>query len=397
MTRPGRFSEDLPRRQRFESATKTSQSVAARDVSEILARRNWILERSSDRAALWVLPGADSELYVPHSLRRDTIEWTGVLERLAAPTGERAADIEAWMEHANFDVMRFRVNSTGDTIPLETASSVVRSAFGMIRAAATAAQRPRPSIKGNYSRLGDELAAVARLGHTEPGSFVFPVHVHIETAVEDPPGTLDNLQEVTPESAERRLTRTLAQAMAALERQVLTPGVSPRASNLLPLIYAGGTKELLTKVADALAEPDVEFIGTQFTWADAEQASPDLPSTISIPADSRELILEAARVLGQPTSEPIRVLVGPIIRIEHELDDAFGEIVIQAAGPSGGRRSRVEVQVRASQLGELHEWMHRGTTVVAEGRVRARPGRYGVLEGVGAPRPLAATLEGLSQ
>lgn len=53
------------------------------------------------------------------------------------------------------------------------------------------------------------------------------------------------------------------------------------------------------------------------------------------------------------------------------------------------------MQVRASQLGVLHEWMHSGTTVVVQGKVQIRPGRYAFLEGVAEPQPLLATLEGV--
>ncbi len=47
------------------------------------------------------------------------------------------------------------------------------------------------------------------------------------------------------------------------------------------------------------------------------------------------------------------VLVGPIIRIEHMMGEAIGEIVIQAPGPSGGRKSRVEMRVRAESCRQI--------------------------------------------
>ena len=103
----------------------------------------------------------------------------------------------------------------------------------------------------------------------------------------------------------------------------------------------------------------------------------------------------SAHVLAESNPDPIRVLVGPIIRIEHVKGELFGEIVIQAPGPSGGRKSRVEMRVRAEQLGVLHEWMHGGTTVVVQGKVQTRTGRYAFLEGVAEPKPLSATLEGV--
>lgn len=371
-----------------------SSSHAVADVTAELLRRDWVRKRSSERAALWTLPGSSAELYVPHSLRRDTLEWKGVLERIAAPARETSHDIERAIENKNYDFMRFRVNASGVSIPLESAATVINTAFGMIRAAATAAHRPTQSIK-NYAKAGDEIAAQARLGHTEIGSFVFPVLMHIDQPEQPKESTLEGVDQVMPESNERRVTRTLAQALNAFERQVVAPGTEPTPRSLLPVVYAGGTKELLSKVATALAEPDISFLETSFIWAGAEPASQELPRSVAIPAEALQLVTDAARILGRSNQDPLRVLVGPIIRIEHVKGERFGEIVIQAPGPSGGRKSRVEMQVRRAQLGVLHDWMHSGTTVVVEGIVQIRPGRYAFLEGLAVPQPLSATLEGV--
>jgi len=380
-----------PRNHRPHFDLASSHAVA--DVTAELLRRGWIQERTSERAALWKLHGSSAELYVPHSLRRDTLEWEGVLNRIAAPAKEDSRDVERAIEHTNYDFMRFRVNASGDTIPLESAATVINSAYGMIRAAATASRRPTQRIK-SYVKAGDEIAAQARLGHTEVGSFVFPVLLHIDhpEPLEQP--TLEGVDQVIPESDERRVTRTLAQALETFERQIISPGIDPTPRSLLPVVYAGGTRELLSKVATALAEPDISFFETSFIWAGAEPANQDLPRSIAIPADARGLITSSARLLGNSNQDPLRVLVGPIIRIEHMKGEIFGEIVMQAPGPSGGRKSRVEMRVRANQLGVLHEWMHGGTTVVVEGKVLTRPGHYAFLEGVAEPQPLSATLEG---
>ena len=350
--------------------------------------------RANERAALWRLPSSSAELYVPRSLRRDTLEWQGVLERIAVSTDETPSDVERAIEHKSYDFMRFRVNALGDSIPLESAATVINSAFGMIRAAATAARRPTQSIK-SYAKFGDEIAAQARLSHTEVGSFVFPVLMHIDEPQRASQLTLEGVDQVIPESEERRVTRTLAQALDAFERKIIRPGTEPTLQSLMPVVYAGGTKEMLGKVSTALAGPDVSFFETSFAWASAEPASQDLPRSVTISAASRELLVGAVRILAESKQDPLRVLVGPIIRIEHVKGEVFGEIVIQAAGRAGGRRSRVEMKVHGRQLGALHDWMHGGTTVVVQGKVQTRPGRYAYLDGVAEPQPLSATLDGV--
>lgn len=371
-----------------------SSSEAVLDVTTELLRRQWVLERSSDRASLWVLPEKKAELYVPNRLERNTLEWKGVLDRIAAPTNERPRDIERSLELKNYDSMRFSVNAIGTTIPLESAATVIGSAFGMIRAAATTARRPTQSIK-SYSKAGDEIVKRAKLSHTEIGSFVFPVLLRIEKPAPLEQEPLEGIEEVAPESEERRVTRTLSQALDALWRNVVAPGTEPTTSSLLPVIYAGGTKEMLVKVAATLAEPEISFLETRFDWASAEVAGENLPSSVEIPAEAHDLVTEAARILGNATQDPLRVLVGPVIRIEHIKGEAFGEIAIQAAGSESGRRSRVEMRVRAQMLGPIHDWMHRGTTVLVQGRVKTRTGRYSFLEEIVDPQPLSSTLDGL--
>ncbi|WP_120150520.1 hypothetical protein [Arthrobacter cheniae] len=185
-------------------------------------------------------------------------------------------------------------------------------------------------------RLGDEIAAQARLGHTEVGSFVFPVLLHVNQPEPLEQATLEGIDQVIPESDERRVTRTLAQALDAFERQVAKPGTEPTPRALLPVVYAGSTKELLNKVAAAPTEPDISFLETSFNWAGAEPVSRNLPRSVAIPTEARRLGTAAARILGESNQDPLRVLVGPIIRIEYVKGELLGEIVIQAPGPIRG-------------------------------------------------------------
>jgi len=383
------------RARRLAVDTTAAISTAAGDITALLIRRQWAQMRTSERAALWALPARDTELYVPHTLRRDTLEWDGVLERIAAPTGENPRDIEKSIEQNNYDVIRYRVNASGETIPLETAATVISSAYGMLRAAATAARKPRATI-ANYAKSGDAIAGSARLGHTERGSFVFPVLVHVDDAAAPPDDTLESVDQVAPESNERRVTRTLAQALSAFERQIVQPAAQPTAKNMLPIVYAGGTRELFAKTATALAEPDIAFLETGFTWAGAEPAADDLPTKVTIPAEAGRLLRDASRVLADTKKQPQRVFVGPIFRIEHLPGDPFGLITMTAAAMvEGTRKSRLEVPVKSEEMGALHDWMHAGTTVVVQGQLERRPGHYARLKDVTSPQPLSATLEGV--
>jgi len=341
-----------------------------------------------------------AEMYVPHEVRLGTFLWTDLLERVAAAHEEQRAQLERALEMVRFDVTRFRIDGR-HTVPLETGATVISSAFGMMRAAATAARRPRQSIGSNYSKLADEIVREARLAHTEEGSFTFPVALRVNPPEPEPePETqLDNevFSSAPSESAERRVTRTLAQAMAAFEKHVVQPATDPSMRDLAPVIIAGGTKEMFANLSRAVSEPDVGWLETGFAWAPIEGIPADPPSRISIPADAdaRHLISRAVQLLSTSRRDAVRVITGPIIRIEHSPGDPFGEIAVQAPSGTSSRHGRVEAVVRRERLEQIHLWMSQGTTVVLQGEVERRPGRSARLAGIASPRALEDALSGI--
>ncbi len=376
----------------------------AEDLSALLRTRGWsVAKENANGSNLWSL-GSRAEMYLPPVVRKGSFEWSDITERIAAAHDERRSSVERAVEFVRFDVTRFRVDNDSPgalTIPLEAGATVVGSAFGMLRAAATTARRPRQSIGSNYSKLGDEIVREARLAHTEVGSFVFPVVLKVSEPDPTPeveqslPGV--SVESVRPESPERRVTRTLAQAVAAFEKHVIQPAREPRMRDLTPVVIAGGTKEMFAQISRAIAEPGVSWLETGFTWAPIEAAAAESPSKVMIPADTeaRELVTRSVRLLSAPKNEPLRVITGPIIHISHTPGDVFGEIAIQTPSPNGPRFGRVEAQVRQEELSQIHHWMDHGTTVVVHGVVERRPGRPGRISGIVSPQPLEDTIAGI--
>lgn len=369
----------------------------SQEVAALLKSRGWtVLEGSEGRAALWGLADAPVEMYVPAELRRGSFEWTDIIERIASAHGERARDIELQLELAQSDVMRFRVDSAGSqTIPLEAGATVIASAFGMLRAAATTARRPRQAIGSNYSKLGDEVAREARLAHTEVGSFVFPVVLPIP----DPPPKLepefDGVTSARPESEQRRVVRTLAQALQSYERHVIEPAREPRPADLVPVVIAGGTKEMFAQIARALDERGVSWFESAFQWSATEPIAKGAAQRVSIPHEARDIVTKTVRLLSTPQRYPIDVFTGPITQISHQPGDPFGDIVVQAPSSSGKRTGRVEGRVRAELLSQVHHWMNSATTVVLRGEVERLPGRPARLRGLAEPHELSDTMLGV--
>lgn len=373
----------------------------ADDFAALLRARGWLIQTENPGgSSLWSFED-HSEMYLPPIIRRGSFLWSDVTERIADAHDERVDVVERAIDLVRFDVTRFRVDAAAGSqaIPLEAGAAVIGSAFGMLRAAATAARRPRQSIGSNYSRLGDEIVREARLAHTEVGSFIFPVVLKVSPPEPTPETPLhgEDFEWGRPESPERRVTRTLAQALTAFDRHVIQPAREPQMSDLTPVIIAGGTKEMFAQVNNVISEPGVSWLETGFTWAPIEAAAAESPSRVMISAESeiRELITKSVRLLSSPKSDPLRVITGPIIHISHAPGEPTGEIAIQTPSPTNARFSRVEVIVRQEQLSEIHHWMDQGTTVVVHGVVERRPGRPARLKGIAKPQPLEDTLAGI--
>lgn len=141
-----------------------SENLAG-DLSALLKASGWSSQKTNPGASeLWSLAG-QAEMYLPPIVTRGSFLWSDLIERIAEAHEEKVDSVERAIDLVHFDVARFRVDAAPGSlaIPLETGAAVISSAFGMLRAAATAARRPRQSIGSNYSRLGDEIVHEARL------------------------------------------------------------------------------------------------------------------------------------------------------------------------------------------------------------------------------------------
>lgn len=372
-------------------------STETRVLLELLKRQGWRLASESAVAGLWTRTtgGQAFEMYVPHELHRGSFEWSGVVNRMASALDTSPASIERACELGEFDVTKFRVGDEsvlGHTVSLEAGATVVSSAFSMLRAAATTARRPKRHIQGGYSKLGDAVAQRARLGHTEEGSFVFPVLMRLDEAPEPTQTPLEHTEHVRPESEQRRVVRTLAQSLHAYKTTIIDPGVAPRQVDLLPLIVAGGSRELVFSIERIMNEATVGAFETNFDWALTETKPENAPESVKIPAEARDLVTETVRMLATPQKQEVSFITGPIIDIGHVPGDAFGDIVIQTASAVGERVGRVGMRVREADLSQLHHWMDTATTVAVQGTIERNRGRMAHLRETASPRPLGDTL-----
>jgi hypothetical protein len=355
----------------------------ASDVRSYLRRTGWREQQPGVAGALWRREetGGDATIAVPSVMRIETAEWRGLTERLAAYERRPAAAVAFQIQHFYIDVTRFRAANDyviGGSIPLTAGVDLVSSAYKMLRASATTARQAKAHIAGNFSKLGDQIVAEARLGHTEHGSYIVPVLVPLsepgpstESALwHDEPGVAER---VAYEPPERRVTRTLAQALTAINVRIVEPAREPTSADMVPLVAAGASRELVMAVSQVLSDPSVALLEASFAWAAGATAPASVPNSVRLPSEAAELLTKASRLLRTSRRDPSERMTGPIVEVRHVPGDPFGEVALQTM--RHGRPVEVRVRLGEQELDPTHDWMRTSRTIVVEGQVLRAPGR----------------------
>lgn len=370
-------------------ARRDSETDWTRDLRHYLETVGWKEQAPGPSGALWLHSRGEEPrvLALPKRVEPGTREWQGVLERLAAHERRPVEDVYLSIATQFVDVTRLRASNDGlieGSIPLEAGVSLVGSAYTMFRAAATTAFSPRGHIAGNFSRRGEEITAQARMAHTEDGSYVLPVWMpltppeadeqspSVEGAVSIPLLAEMDYQRAS-EPPERRVTRTLAQAISAVDEVIVRPEREPAAPELQRVVVAGASRELIGALHKVLADPAVAAVETRFTWAAGLHAPGGVEQKVTLPAGAAPRLKRAAQALRTSRRLPAEIVTGPIVEIRHLPGDPLGEVSIE--GVRRGRRCEVRVRLRREQLNETYEWARTERAVLAEGPIQSAPGR----------------------
>lgn len=361
----------------------SGQELLAENVCNYLRRNRWAEQSPGIAGSLWQRDndaGQTIMIAVPASIRIDSIEWRSVIERLAVFEQRSADEVASNIRNLFVDITRLRAANDlviSGSIPLAAGVGLVAAAQKMLRATATTAQRPRAHIAGNFSKLGDRIVDQARLGHTEEGSYILPILMPLTESApsehEDLWTEESGVSRVAPEPAERRITRTLAQALTAIQTRIVQPAQDPKPSDMHDLVAAGVSRELVLAVNQVVADQAVATFEAAFDWASGLTAPAVIPSGVTVPSAATELLTRAARLLSSSKREPNRSFTGPIVEVRHLPDDPYGEVALQTI--KQGRQVEIRVRLTSDQLDPAHEWMRTARTIVVDGPVQRAPGR----------------------
>jgi hypothetical protein len=344
------------------------------DLLDLLAARGWARIGTGAEGTLWQSPDELATVAVPNRVTPDSYEWPGIIERVASGLRlDRRATAELIVMRFT-DITELVADTAGDgsSVPLTTGVALVESAQILVRTCSTSSRTERLSIDGHYLRSGDELAAKARMAHTREGSYVLPILMPLprpEPALVDVP----TLFEGATESDERRMTRTMAQTLTAIDSQILEPGRAPDTDALGNLLLAGATREAVVAVGRILSAPAVDGLRARFVWASGQPGPSFLPPDVFIPAEAAALLSESAQRMRKTPHSPTERFTGPIVQMRDTHDDRGGMVRIDTV--RRGRPVEIEVTVPSRSIDETHFWFRDNETMVVSGTVQGGRGK----------------------
>jgi hypothetical protein len=364
------------------------------DLTSYLTHHGWEIASAGSMGALWRRGAEEGALVaVPSNITSRNDEWSGIVNRIAQAEKLKPSAVDTSIKHQYIDSTEFRAADDvyiEGSIPLEAGFSLFASARTMVRVCATTSRGAKARIGGGYSTRGDRIAETARFGHTLHGSYIIPVFMPLPRPTESSqtPLGFEKNQRTFYESEERRVTRTMAQSLAALKSLVVEPGKAPRKSVVADLVTAGVSREMVLAVHRVISDESVATFDASFSWAGSIPQPPNLPEHIVIPSESAELLEGAARQMKVSKRTDIETMTGLIVQLRDE-GDGLGDVVVQTV--RRGRPCEITVRLGDRQLIEAHEWFKERRALVLDGPVVANPGRPLRVDAVKRLQPLDET------
>ncbi|AQX79637.1 hypothetical protein BWO91_06225 [Plantibacter flavus] len=351
-------------------------TVTRRDLASFLARNGWKPDRGGQAGEMWriVLPQGQHAIAVPYLLDQESPEFRGIAARLGQIVQRPARDITDEIEREFQDVQNFRIGDpfvTDDSVLLDSASTVLVSAKRMVRAAATTARKSRPHIGANYSAPGDELAALVRLSHTRRGSFVLPIVMPVEPPEPVESQLLTERTEIEP--SERRVTRTLASAVAAVNAIAVQPGHEPTTDDIVQLVQSGVSSELIGSIRAIAVQPGLQSFDIGFQWAPGLRPPGGIPERVVIPDEAAPILARFEQKMKAARPEATESVSGQIIEIRHVPGEPLGEVAIRTI--RNNRSADIRITTTEAVVLSAHDWAKDSRAVIARGKIVSAPGR----------------------
>ncbi|MGB7979863.1 MAG: hypothetical protein WCF36_03600 [Candidatus Nanopelagicales bacterium] len=341
-----------------------------RDLVSYLAAAGWsAAPDQGEQGQLWRKQGSRLAVPVPRELESGGPEWELILDRLARIEESEPNLVEQRIRRRLIDVANLRAANglvIADTIPYAAGVSMVRDSWTMFRSCATTSLGARPHIAGNYRRTGDSILEQARMAHTRRGSFIIPIYMPVPEP-EKQDGIFQGMETAPPESDERRVMRTFAESLSAVQ-SLMQPEREPTTNDVLEVIHSGVSHEFAASLHRILMNESVAEFSADFEWATAAGPVPSTPRQVEITAAAAERVKRLSRRLkSEKPARGMEMLTGPVVAVQRDDADTGGVVTIQTV--RGARPCHVSVNVTRERLDEALDWMKQRATALVTGHI----------------------------
>ena len=293
------------------------------------------------------------------------------------------------------DLIRVRAPSrdaASGSLPLEAAVAFVERSRDMMLAAACSAINKRSYFATRKPVQATDYLSKVRMGQTERGSYVLTILSPVAPALVSEGELPLGLEPAEP--YERRVTRTLAEGLAALGSAARQAASSGGMAAFQQAVALGVSANLCEAIAGLSAVSPGEGLDVSVAWSPARTVNQGVPSRIILGSDTIPLIQEAARLFKDTAPVDDIELQGFVTRLSRGPSDESGEITLE--GPVDGELRRVAVELTDKKVYALavraHE--HRARVGCLGNLIRQGQGRSFRLQNPRYLRLLEADDEG---
>lgn len=359
----------------MSTTTSPAESADRSALLDVLGSHGWAIASSGPIGQLWTSPDG-ARVGIPFGLQRVDWEWAGVLERVAEGMNLATEDLESLLRGLWIDEFDFRAGTTltsAHTISAASGAAMFGNVWQLVRSAATAAQTPQHHIR-NWSHVGDRAVADAQFGQTKPGSYILPLLVPLQattTLSEDGADPhLPDTEVAMREPEERRVTRTMMDALDRIQNMVIKPDRVPSDETIDRLVHRGVTRNMLSSIKNIIEHEDVTGLDVTPRWATKVPVGRSTPSErIEIPAAAVDLLEHTIPRFKKKTDPKVEVLSGPIYRMQHRTGETFGIATVDTRRK--GRQANVDVFLASDDVARAHDLFKHHEIVEARGRVES--------------------------
>jgi hypothetical protein len=302
-----------------------------------------------DKSSLWLFHdsrNSEAEILLP--LRKDfkdySIRISELLSTLSQVEKRSQPEIFRDITEVTTDLVRVRASNdqvADGTIPLNDAVTLVERSRELVNAAVCAVIEKRPFFATKRTTKAIDYLKRVRMGQTEQGSYVLTILTPVAPALK--PIQEELSLEDDQEPFERRVTRTLMEALEALESAARDSALNGEFQPFLDAVKLGVSANLCDAVVGMSSVADGTSIDVEVCWSRTRPAPEKIANRVQLSCDTMPIIGEAARKLkAQQPLEDFEV-VGVISGLQSDEVKVEGDIRI--AAPVNGKMKKVSVKL----------------------------------------------------